>query len=294
MLICKKDKSVGSSKFLIKCNSCGVEIWYVGSKCRYGKRKFCSIKCINVGRSRSEEWKYNLSKRNSGKNNPFYGKIHSVETLLKIKEKGSWKDILKDKFGNDFDTWYKLYCENQAKLGKSNPFYGKKHSDEAKLKMSEIKASQIADGTLVCKNFNRGIKGWYHSYKMNENFYYDSFYEYIRMKMLDEDNLIVSWTKRHGIKIKYWINDVAKYYVPDFLIKTNDGKTIIEEIKGYEAPDKLEAKITALKKFVGDSVISVQVNSNLICRIIKYQELNTMCLEKYNHGLTYLRKQFNG
>lgn len=47
----------------------------------------------NVGRKHTEEWKEKMSKRNSGKNNPFYSKKHSKKTLEKITGENhhSWK-----------------------------------------------------------------------------------------------------------------------------------------------------------------------------------------------------------
>lgn len=66
-------------EYLIKCDGCGKEKWFSGKSCRFGKRKFCSKKCINLGRKHSEEFKQNLSKRISGCNNPFFGKHHTQE-----------------------------------------------------------------------------------------------------------------------------------------------------------------------------------------------------------------------
>jgi len=58
--------------------------------------------------------------------------------------------------------------------------------------------------------------------------WYDSSLELKRMQQLDE--LGLTWTKKHGIRIPY-VNDdgLNTYYIPDFLI---EGK-IIEEVKGW-------------------------------------------------------------
>ena len=62
-----------------------------------------------------EDAKIALSKRNTGKNNPMYGKTHSQDT--------------KDKISNKLKDAYK-YPEN-------NPMYGKHHTDDLKNKISE-------------------------------------------------------------------------------------------------------------------------------------------------------------
>lgn len=145
------------------------------------------------------------------------------------------------------------------------------------------KSQQIADGTFVCKNFNRGIKGWYFSKKMNENFYYDSFYEFIRMNILDKDNSVLKWSKRHGIKIPYLYKGKQKKYIPDFLIEYYD-KKVLEEVKGYEEANKKMVKMTALKDYA--------VKHNILYNFIEYNELNKLCLDIFGFSIKYLRNKF--
>jgi len=46
----------------------------------------------NKDRKHTQEWKDSMSKRNSGKNNPFFGKTHSRETKRELSEKNTGKN----------------------------------------------------------------------------------------------------------------------------------------------------------------------------------------------------------
>jgi hypothetical protein len=82
-VIIKIERIENKKYYLIQCDTCFLTKWYLQNKCNNGKRKFCSMKCINSGRSHTKEWKKNMSEKNSGVNNPFYGKKHSEENKIK-------------------------------------------------------------------------------------------------------------------------------------------------------------------------------------------------------------------
>lgn len=84
------------------------------------KRKIGEANHISLqGKKWSEEHKKLISKKFSGKGNPFYGKHHSNETKKKIS------DSRKGKY-----------------VGESHPFYGKHHSDESKAKISNSRKNK--------------------------------------------------------------------------------------------------------------------------------------------------------
>lgn len=269
-------------EYLIRCEKCEQEKWLTGRKCKFGKLKFCSRKCSNLGRKRTEEWKGKISKKFSGIGNPFYGKQHTEENCKKCKQSGArMLEIKKEELGIEYDEWYTRYCKkiSLSSSGIKNHFYGKHHSDKTKAIQSSIKCDKIASGELVLRNFNRGIKGWYHSIKMNEDFYYDSFWELLKMKLLDNNSHIISWTKKHGIKIPY----KNKYYVPDFLITYKDRK-VIEEVKGFENAKKKLDKFNALVNYC--------IENGFQYKITEYEELNKICLEVWGHSILTLRMYF--
>lgn len=106
--------------------------------------------------------KKRLSEARSGSGNPMYGKKHTPESIEKIREAGrkECKQSTKDKISasnsgkvrtdeqrrtiSDAHKGIKPSLESrlknsQANLGAKNHFYGKKHSEETKRKISETK-----------------------------------------------------------------------------------------------------------------------------------------------------------
>lgn len=68
------------------------------NKRSYNKR-FCSTICAtknngfnNKGRKHTEQLKISMSIKNSGINNPFYGKSHSDDTKKKISINNTWTE----------------------------------------------------------------------------------------------------------------------------------------------------------------------------------------------------------
>jgi len=78
-----------------------------------------------------------------GENNPFYGKTHSEETKQKLSEINTGKTLseeTKQKISTSLIG--KMSGENNpmyGKIGADNPMFGKTHSDEVKLKLSNIR-----------------------------------------------------------------------------------------------------------------------------------------------------------
>jgi hypothetical protein len=121
------------------------------------KRKFCSKKCSSVfngknnkGRKHTEEWKQNLREKNSGENNPFYGKQHCSETKEKISKSN------KSKGRKHTEEWKQNLREKNS--GENNPFYGKKHTDESRAKISQNHADHSGEKNPNYANGDK-IKG---------------------------------------------------------------------------------------------------------------------------------------
>lgn len=89
--------------------------------------------------------------RSLGKNNPFFGKKHNSKTIEKLKNKKKLYGKNNPMFGrNIYDIWIEKYgleeankkIENHKKFlsqihsGQNNPFYGKHHNEETKIKLS--------------------------------------------------------------------------------------------------------------------------------------------------------------
>lgn len=116
-----------------------------------------------------------------------------------------------------------------------------------KLCYTQHQCNKIANGEMIPYTTS-SKKGYYFSKTNNKNFYYESSYELIRMKQLDELN--IPWTKSHGIKIEYLDEDgKLRYHIPDFLVNGN----IIEEVKPFKLITSSFArnniKLVAAKKY---------------------------------------------
>lgn len=227
-----------------QCNKLKIYKTKLGWKRAFDENKMC-LSCTKTGIKYSDE--ANKKKGRFGKENAFYGKTHSDVTKHKISE------TLINPNG-DFQKWInsdeakKLFQTYSDKMiGEGNHFYGKRHSREVTERMSIIKTEKIASGELNPFVNAWGNKGSYKSIKTKLVEFYHSDLELVRMMMLDIDNDVVHWTKKHGIGIPYFYKGVVKNYVPDFLITNSDDSKTLEETKGYDPKAKL--KKNALKKY---------------------------------------------
>jgi len=83
--------------------------------------------------------------------------------------------------------------------------------------------------------------GWFHSNKMNEDFFFMSSYEEKRMNFLENHDDVVGYTNRHGILIDYCWNGENHRYIVDLKIIFKNGDIRLEEIKG-QVDDRVLAK----------------------------------------------------
>lgn len=103
---------------------------------------------------------------------------------------------------------------------------GKKRSEKTKKTLSEMAIKRLSENGIkpTCTRYT--------SLKTGREEIADSSYELLRFKALDQSPLIKSWTKKHGIRIIYSVNGKKHRYLPDILIYYNDGKKVLEEVKG--------------------------------------------------------------
>ena len=86
----------------------------------------------NKGKRHTEEWKKEMSERNLGQRNPFFGKKHTKETILKLK---------------------------QSHQGPKPWLQGKKLSEEHKKRLSEVRRQRISDGRIQVWNKGKKLDG---------------------------------------------------------------------------------------------------------------------------------------
>ena len=68
---------------------------------------------------------------------------------------------------------------------------------------------------------------------------------------LDRNPNVRAWAKNDhlGFSIKYVYGGVTRRYLPDFLVRLENGKTLILEMKGIET-ERDKAKFSALREWV--------------------------------------------
>jgi len=130
-------------------------------------------------------------------------------------------------------------------------------STEFREKMSVVISKLYSDGSLS-NNSNKYKTGKYIS-KTNETFFYSSSYELDAMILFDDSNNIKNWTNKHGIRIKYYFNDLNRHYIPDFLIEFNNGDSYIVEMKGWNT-DEVNVKEFYTKKKYTNYKIFYNIN----------------------------------
>jgi hypothetical protein len=81
------------------------------------------------------------------------------------------------------------------------------------------------------------------------------------MKELDVNENVLSWTKKHGIVIKYKHDGIIKSYIPDFFIEYCDGRKIVEEVKGcIDDIEIFKLKKEACEKYCYDNNYFYKIN----------------------------------
>lgn len=94
-------------------------------------------------------------------------------------------------------------------------------------------------------------EGFYPSKKNGgQKYHYRSSWELMVMECLDEFEEVVSW-QTEPFPIPYQLNGVTKNYLPDFLIREKDGRTLLVEIKPKNQCDQdmNQAKWAAAQKY---------------------------------------------
>lgn len=89
----------------------------------------------------------------------------------------------------------------------------------------------------------RGKQGAFHSKKMNRWIPTGSRYEYIRLFQLENDPSVI-WFDRCADRIPYFLNGKARRYIPDFVVRYEDGSAFVEEVK----PVRFSSHPTVLDK----------------------------------------------
>jgi hypothetical protein len=109
----------------------------------------------------------------------------------------------------------------------TNPFLGKKRTDESREKQSRTRSQRFVDGTYKWHT-------WHESGTIESNkagvVWFRSSWEKHAVQLLEDNDEVVKFTVE-PFAIPYYYRQNLRHYVPDFLIEYVGGRKVIIEIK---------------------------------------------------------------
>jgi hypothetical protein len=243
------------------CLFCGKEIYDLIVK----NRKYCCV-------SHQSKHKFILNpvlKNVSSKNGKKAMKTINNDGRAFRMKKGFWDDEHKKKISRIMKN-KKVSNATKEKIKKHHWSRNEKKRKVIIENQSKLIAEKILNGDYNKQNKNFKT-GYYFSIKSKMYEYYSSSYELSRMKELDFDDSVRTWTKKHGIKIQYIYDGNVHNYLPDFLIETKKGDKILEEVKGWVSnKHNFELKNKSAIEFCNKNNIKFQVNFYQRKQVIEY------------------------
>ena len=99
---------------------------------------------------------------------------------------------------------------------------------------------------------------------------FDSAWESTESYVIEKNPHVIAWAKNDhlGFEILYVFDGVVRKYLPDFLIRLDNGKTLILETKGQETRRDKERGKLYLSGFPQLTVLASTVNGAMMCHII--------------------------
>jgi hypothetical protein len=194
------------------CEICGVELKLNCSR-DIERKKFCSKTC----RSKS-----------------------SITNL--------WKD---ESFKYKFLKGAKTKTHKKGHPGNLHPFFGKKRSDNSKLKQSISLSKTIMSGKF--NPLGNHKSGYMYHEKFESTIFYRSSYEKFFLELCIEDETVTN-VKSSPFMIRY---ENSRHYIPDFLITKNE-KLFLIEVKPLRLIESVSKKTDAAIKFCEERNITFQ------------------------------------
>ena len=231
---------------VFKCDTC--EKTFEGSACRNkGIKHFCNVKCMGQHkREHPNAWPDNGKARNTPE---------ACEKAMKTRKRRiDAGEIVHSWLGRHHSEETKKHLSEIAsdgsRLGSGNGMFGRKHSEKTRSKMSDAKTQLILDGKFRAYG-THNKKGWYKSTKSGQECFFRSGWEEAFMKYLDVNDDILIWEyEKLRISYFYSVENVKRWYVPDFFVIRKDGTRQLIEVKHKEFAETERVK---LKQEAGES-----------------------------------------
>lgn len=229
------------------------------------------------GRKKSDEEKVKIGKKNSENMKKFLSENPDIlkERIINIQigktEETERKRILSiKKYYENYSEEERLVKSNVSKLlwkenremmltgvGKAKETWKENHKNGLHKTGTEEWKDKIS--LSVTEKYLEGGFEWSRGKHTSDKLtgkqfaYYRSSWELRHMKNLDEDTSVVSYQYEPFV-IRYDYENRKRRYIPDFLVKFDDGRVELQEIgvKMLKKNERNLAKITAAKKFCED------------------------------------------
>ena len=116
----------------------------------------------------------------------------------------------------------------EDKHGENNPAWGNNRRTNDEIRKTKEKLSKIITDYTMNNKMNYQY-GSFISNKLNKKFHFRSSYEMRFFKIIDSLPFIVSYDYE-CVRIPYSYNGITRTYIPDFLLKCSDNKTVVVEV----------------------------------------------------------------
>ena len=243
--------------FIRNCPSCDKELTYTNKKNRNSavkKRRLCSSCAAKIVQNEPTHKKKQAEYRRDaykGKNNPFFGKKHTKETIAKIQKNRDLSSFKTQKFKKKM---------SEVTSGKNNPMYGRNYYEawvdnygkiEANKKMAKLKKEKSLQtsgknnpmyGKPSPQGSGNGWSGWY------KGWFFRSLKELSYMiNIIEAKNLKWRTAETNDLAVKYINYDgTERTYRADFLVEEKE-LVEVKPIKLFNTPNNLLKKKAAIK-----------------------------------------------
>lgn len=189
---------------VLKCDAvqCGVIFERNMSESRRDSH-FCSVKCINKGRQRTDEWKDDMSLRVTGSGNPFFGKTHKPEIVEKIRLSKLGKTY--EEIMGPESAAVQRFLLSETMSGEGNPFWGRKHKPESLELISKNHACMSGSnnpmhgrGDLIAGDRNGSWKGG-----ISKDPYENTFTESLKTTIRKRDKFTCAVCRKKGCDVHH-------------------------------------------------------------------------------------------
>ncbi len=220
------------------CPNCKIE-FEVDYQSR-DRKFFCSRSCATSG-------EFNAMFGVRGKKNPMYGQ--KPWTFGKTAATDPALAALGKKISKTLKQYFADGIMSNA--GEKNPMYGRNHTIESCNQMSETRSAKIIAG-----DYPNWCKGKYFSSKLSKEIHYRSSWELKVYKILDKDNLVVTY-KTEPLAIPYQFEGKTKHYIPDLLI--NESHLIEIKPRAFLEYPINQAKFAAAQQYCNQNNLTFEV-----------------------------------